>query len=338
MKIIPLNNAVEVRDIDLMNDFECIELGRIVAEKSVALVRQTIPETRLHDIQILWGQPAYSIVDRYVGERRLTGRHWRSVVVNLTRTAQATPEIAHKQALARVSFEKDKKGNPKGFFTNGELDWHCDQVAYNDSQTVVGLMSLWGSNNSRTSFLCTANAYSNLSAQDRSMVNELISVWAWDGGKMSKDLISGQKEILHYNMVPHTNMECPLLSETAAGVKGIKFPSHSFSHFRGMSKLESEKFKAHLWGILNRAENIYEHDWQDGEVIFMDQNITLHARPTNVKDGDTRTMARMISYMDRLYPDKGPVDYVMCDGEKYDHDTFALMVDKERREEFYAAK
>jgi alpha-ketoglutarate-dependent taurine dioxygenase len=336
MKTVQLNNAIEVQNIDLMDDTECVELGHIVAEKSVVLVRQVIPEIRLHQIHSLWGQPASNIVTRYVGEKRLTGRHWRSLLVNMSRILQSTDKVAHPFGLMRVSFNKNEKGKPVGFFANGNLDWHCDQQAYFDNQTVVGLMSLWGSENSQTSFLCTANAYSKLSSDDRSMVDELVSVWKWDGGSMSEDLISQQMEIVRYNMVPHSNMECPLLNETAAGIKGIKFPSHCFSHFKGMSKSESEKFKSHLWDIIHKPEYVYTHDWQDGEVIFMDQNITLHARPTNIEDGNMRTMARMTSYMDHIYPDKGPLDYVMCGNEKYDHDTFATMVDQERRQEFYA--
>lgn len=118
-----------------------------------------------------------------------------------------------------------------------------------------------------------------------------------------------------------------MLSETVIGVKNIRFPSHSFSHFKGMSKPESEIYRSRLWGILNTPGNIYLHDWKDGEMIFMDQNTTLHARSTNVKGRNKRKMACIISYTDRLYSDEGPVDYVMCEGEKYDHDTFPEMVD-----------
>lgn len=334
MELLPLTNAKRAVGLDLNSDEDCLHLGRAVADHGVVLVQQPISETRLYDIQALWGQPATSIVDRYVGEGRIKGRHWRSLVINLTRVAQATDEIAEKRGLARVSFQKDKRGKPQGLFTNGELDWHSDQQAYVDNQTVVGLLSLWGTENSQTAFLCTAEAYQALPHDDRSMVDELVTVWNWDGGSMSEDLISEQKEIVRYNMVPHSGMECPLLDHTASGVPGIRFPSHCFSHFRGMTNRDSKAFKAHLWDKLNRPENIYVHDWSDGEVIFMDQNITLHARPTNVQDGNQRTLARMISYLDRLYPGKGPLDYVLCDGQRYDHDTFASMVDAERREEF----
>ncbi len=335
MRVVQLNNAIEVQDVDLENDADCIELGKLVAKECVLVVKQKISEQRLFEIHGLWGQPCKAILHRYVGEQRLTGKHWRSLLANLSHVSKGVDHIADRSGMSRVSFEKNEKGKPMGVFTNGKLDWHSDQQAYHDNQRIVGLMSLWGSVNSQTSFLCTAPAYEALSNEDRSMVDELVSVWEWDGGSMSEELIESQKEIVHYNMVPYPLMECPLLDETVTGVKGIRFPSHCFSHFKGMSKGESMKIKDYLWSILNKPEYIYTHDWQDGEVVFMDQNITLHARPTNVQDGDTRTMCRMISYLDNLYSDCGPLDHVLYNGNKLDHETFAKMVDEQRLAEYY---
>ncbi|MCA1749461.1 MAG: TauD/TfdA dioxygenase family protein [Parasphingopyxis sp.] len=335
MKTMPINNGVEVTDIDLMDDDECRELGRLVAHECVVLVRDKVPEKRLHDIHMLWGQPSRAIVYRYVGDRLLKGRHWRSVLASLTHLASAVEHVAGTTGMVRVSFERDEKGRPTGAFTNGKLDWHSDQQGYHDSQRIVGLMSLWGSKNSQTSFLCTAPVYDALDTEDRSMVDELVSVWTWDGGSMSEELIESQKEVVRYNQVPYPNMETRLLGHTVTGRPGIHFPSHSFSHFRGMSREDSLAFRDHLWQKINRPENIYTHDWSDGEMMFMDQNITLHARPTNVTEGDTRTMSRMISYLDKLFPGNGPADHVLYDGRKLDHETFAGMVDEQRRKEFY---
>ncbi len=50
MKIIDLNNAVEVQDIDLNDDPACIELGNILADKSVVFIDQSVTEQRLFDI------------------------------------------------------------------------------------------------------------------------------------------------------------------------------------------------------------------------------------------------------------------------------------------------
>ena len=335
MLVSALTNAVEVSDIDLEDDVQCREVGRLVAHECVVLIRDKVSEQRLYDIHALWGQPCRAILHRYVGEKRLTGRHWRSLLANLGYISNAVDHIAGKTGMSRVSFEKNARGKPTGVFTNGELDWHSDQQGYHDNQRIVGLMSLWGSENSQTAFLCTAPAYEALNHEDRSMVDELWTVWDWDGGSMSAELIESQKEIVHYNMVPYPKMENRLLDKTVTGRKGIRFPSHCFSNFRGMSREESLKFRTHLWSLLDRPEYIYTHDWHDGEIVFMDQNITLHARPTNVRDGDRRTMSRMISYLDRLYPGNGPADHVLYDGQKLDHQTFAKMVDEQRRKDFY---
>lgn len=338
MKINRISNGVEVKDIDLESDFQIEELGKLVADECVVLIRDKVSEQRLYDIQTSWGQPCRAILHRYVGERKIAGSHWRSLLANLGYISTAVDHIAEKTGMSRVSFEKNDKGKPTGVFTNGELDWHSDQQSMTEPQRIVGLMSLWGSAGSQTSFLCTAPGYEALNHDDRTMVDELYSVWRWDGGNISKSLIPEQKEIVRYNMVPYPDMECPLADQTVTGRKGIKFPSHCFSHFRGMSREESLNFKDHLWSKLNKPEYIYTHDWQDGEIVFMDQNITLHARPTDVQDGDARTMCRMISYLDKLYPGNGPADFVDYQGKKLDHDTFAAMVDAQRKEEFQAAR
>ncbi|WPZ04194.1 TauD/TfdA family dioxygenase [Blastomonas marina] len=334
MRIAQLNNGVEVSDIDLSDDEACRELGRLVAHECVVLLRQKVSERRLYEIQMLWGQPCMPIINRYVMERRLAGKHWREAFLAMGAVSSGLKESGELRGMARVSFEKNERGRPTGLFPNGELDWHADQQAYHDNQRIVGLMSLWGSESSRTSFLCTAPVYDALNHEDRSMVDELRCVWAWDGGDMCPDIDGWHLEIIRYNMIPFDGMETALVDRTVTGRVGMRFPSHCFSHFKGMTKAESERYKAHLWSLVNREEYIFDHDWHDGEIVFMDQNITLHARPTNIVDSHTRTMTRMISYLDRLYPGNGPADHVLYDGTKLGHEEFAAMVDAQRRKEY----
>jgi len=201
MKITDIGNAVQVTGCDLENDDDCLELGRILADECVVFVKDSVSEERLYNIHSLWGQPCRAILHRYVGEQRLTGRHWRGLLLNLGYISTAVDHIAHKTGMSRVSFEKNAKGKPTGVFTNGELDWHSDQQSYHDNHRVVGLMSLWGTKNSQTAFLGTAKAYAALNHEDKSMVDELVSVWRWDGGSMAPDLIPSQKEIVRYNMI-----------------------------------------------------------------------------------------------------------------------------------------
>jgi alpha-ketoglutarate-dependent taurine dioxygenase len=334
--IIKLNNATEITDLDLNNDYQTEALGYAVADDCVVVVKDSVPEPRLQEILNTWGQPSRELIHTYILEKKLTGRHWRKHLVNLSYiTKPYKDRFKENVHYSRVSFDRDEKTNkPLGLFTSGELDWHSDQQANHQSQKVIALMSLYGTKNSQTTFLCTAEAYDKLNHDDKSAVDQLVSVYKWDDGSMCDDLDPDQKEIIRYNQVPLDGMESPLKDQTASGKEGIKFPSHSFSHFRGLSAIQSQQYKQHLWEKINKPEYIYTHNWEDGQIVFMDQVITLHARPTNVQQGNKRTLVRMCSYMDKLFPETGkPRDKVLWEGNYITEDEFAAKVDSVRRVE-----
>ena len=344
MKNIKLNNAIEIAGIDLNNDDDAEALGHTVASQCVVLVKDSVAEPRLQQICKLWGQPSTEIVTNYILEKRLTGRHWRNHILNLRYItkpfqnrfkdnldyARANSDNTH--GMTRVSFDKDKKTNrPLGLFTSGKLDWHSDQFAFWESQRVIALMSLYGTKNSQTTFLCTADAYSKLNHEDKTMVDELVCVYEWDGGTMCDDLDKNQMDLVKYNQLPLDGMESPLKDQTASGVEGIKFPCHSFSKFKGMGTSESYKFRKYLWSKLDKPEYVYRHHWEDGQIMFMDQSITLHARPTDVQAGNKRTLVRMVTYMDKLYPETGkPRDTILWNNKNIPHEEFAKLVDQKK--------
>ena len=71
----------------------------------------------------------------------------------------------------------------------------------------------------------------------------------------------------------------------------------------------------------------------------MDQAITLHARPTDVKDGDTRRMWRCSGYLDKLYPGKGPGTMkINLMGNEISWDELFAKIDKIQREEYNLKK
>jgi hypothetical protein len=135
-------------------------------------------------------------------------------------------------------------------------------------------------------------------------------------------------------MVPLDGMETKLYSETASGLSGMKIPSHSFDGFVGMSRVESDRLMAELKKAVYQEKYIYRQNWEDGQIVFMDQEITLHARPTNVQDGDKRTMARAITYVNYLYPTNSRATHVRYNGQIISHDELAELVDQDRRLRF----
>jgi alpha-ketoglutarate-dependent taurine dioxygenase len=336
MKIRPLRDygasvGVEVYDIDWKCVEELEELGRLVASQCIVFIDEKITTEELYNTMINWGDISYPVITKYVTEKKLTGSHWRELTLNLRYITNQLPDL---KSVALVSYLKDDRGRPKGLFSNGELDWHADQCAIDDGQRIIGLQSVSDSLNSQTQFLCTHDAFEKLSSSMKSTVKELVCKHKWQEGVMAPGLNASQSLMVRYNTVPIDGLETNLYSETASGLTGMKIPSHSFDGFVGMTKAESDKLLNELLKQIYREEYIYTQNWHDGQLIFMDQEITLHKRPTNVTDGDKRTMARSITYVNKLFPLSSRAQRTntfKIDGKVYNEDEFAALVDKDRR-------
>jgi Taurine catabolism dioxygenase TauD, TfdA family len=316
----------EVYDIDLNSDAEILELGKIVGEQSIVFVDQQISTERLYKVMTQWGKPSRALIHNYILERKIEGRHWREVLLNLGFIAKEVDDMS--DAVSMVSYQKDEKDRPKGIFSN------ADQCAFDDAPRMIGLQSVAHTANSQTQFLCTHDAFESFSSDTKSMIRELYCKHRWVDGVCAPGLNATQSLIIQYNMVPLDGMETRLYSENASGLPGIKWPSHSFDGFVGMSQAESERVLNMIKKAIYQDRYVYTQDWQDGQVVFMDQEITLHKRPTNVEDGSLRTMARVITYMDVLFPNKSLAQQVRHAGNIYTHEDFAKMVDQDRARKF----
>lgn len=341
MKVQQLQNAVEAFDFDIFEDEHIPELGKLVADKQVVVVKQKLTEERHFDILDSWGSPGMSPVIAGIGLGKLKGLHWNAVR-NTTARIGKLINLRHRSRMQSVTFQKDHKGRALGIFTNGKLGWHSDQPSFESAQRVVGLASVEGSEGSQTTFLSSAECYDSLPPEDRSQVDELKCVNKWDMNNVNHfagELIEEQHAIMRYNGCPLDGLTAPLRSETASGVRGIHFPGSLFGYFLGMSQDESNKYIKHLWSLMNKPKYIYTHNWKDGEVVYMDQAITLHARPTSVEDGDMRRMWRCSGYLDKLYPGKGPMTMkINVEGEDISWDELFKRIDEIRLSEYNREK
>ena len=143
MEVKQLNNAVELSGVDFNNKEDTNILGQHCATDCVVLVNDSVPEDQLQGILNTWGQPSRELIHTYILERKVTGRHWRNHLVNLSYiTKPFKDRFKENVHYSRVSFDRDEKTNkPLGLFTSGELDWHSDQQANYESQRVIALMS-----------------------------------------------------------------------------------------------------------------------------------------------------------------------------------------------------
>ena len=327
--------GVEVYDIDWNCTEELLELGRLCASECIVLLNEDISIEDLFNLMNKWGDPSRAFTHEYVCDKKLTGSHWREILTNLGYVSNAAGSHL-SQAIAYVSYKQEKKGRPVGMFQNGELNWHTDQCAFEDAQKIIGLKSVSDTENSQTEFLCTHDAYESLSSDMQSMVKELVVKHKWVNNVMAPGLNETQTLLLHYNMVPLDGMETSLYSETASGLTGMKIPSHSFDGFVGFSKEESDKIMDEIKKVVYKDKYIYTQNWKDGQVVFMDQEITLHKRPTNIQTGNKRTMARSIFYVNKLFNTEKSQrsTTVRHNGTVYSIDEFVKLIDEDRKKEY----
>jgi alpha-ketoglutarate-dependent taurine dioxygenase len=300
-------------------------------------LNENLSVEKLFDVMGRWGDPSRAFTHEYICDKKLAGRHWREILANLGYISNAAGSHL-SQAVAYVSYKQEEKGRPAGMFQNGELNWHCDQCALEDGQRVIGLKSVSDTENSQTQFLCTHDAYESLSSDMQSMVKELVVKNKWFDNAMAPVLNDIQANLLRYNMVPLDGMETSLYTETASGLSGMKIPNCSFDGFVGMSREESDRVMDEIKKVVFQDKYVYTQNWNDGQVVFMDQEITLHKRPTNIESGNKRTMARSIFYVNKLYDTEKAkrVEKVRYNGSFYDIEEFITLVDEDRKQRYYA--
>ena len=348
MKIRALKNydssvGCEVYNIDFNNQEEVLELGKVVADQCIVYINAGVEIPKLYDIMSSWGDDSRSIIHNYVAQRRLKGRHWREIMLQLGYMNRVFDKFGEdgkklKGALSMVSYKRDDEGHPEGIFPEGELDWHADQISRDDAQRIIGLMSVAHSKDSQTAFLCTHDAYESLSSDMKSMIKELICTHKWRTGQYGfcPGMDQAQLRSLRYNSLPIDGMETKLYAETVTGRTGIKLPHHSFDGFVGMGMEESQKIINEIEKAIYQEKYMWTHDWQDDQIVFMDQQITLHKRPTNLEAGNKREMVRAITYLNNLFPHIQPSNLIRYKGEVITDEQFATIVDTDRMEKFKA--
>lgn len=338
MKTRPLQNygasvGLEAFDIDWNSQEERDELGRLCAQECVVFVNERIPTKVIFDTMTHWGDASRAFLHEAVVEKLVEGRHWRELLVNLGYISnEVGRELA--QAVSIVSYQRHANGRPRGVFQNGELDWHSDQISIDESQRIIGLSSVEYTEGSATQFLCTHDAYESMSESLKSQVRELVISHKWRKGLMAPGLNEAQNLLVRYNMVPLDGMETSLYGETATGLPGLKMPTHTFSHFVGMTESDSLKLYKEICDHVYDPKYVYTCNWKDGQTVFMDQQITLHKRPTNILDGNKRLMTRTISFVNHILPNQPRTEKIRYQGQWYSKPDFLKLVDADRQAVF----
>ena len=191
----------------------------------------------------------------------------------------------------RVTGEKDKDGHPGLFGFNEELKWHANQVEHAHRRSMVWLYAVKGSKGSVTSFTNHAEAYKDLDDDTKNQIKDLKNVFKIEYAYDERHV---------FGEFAWSTYDPPLVHTNESEQTGLFLPWLHVHHFVGLSPEESadivDKLRDH---ILSNPNYIYDHHWDDGDVIMTEQWLGVHKRHA-FEHMDKRLLHRIETNFDKV--------------------------------------
>lgn len=176
------------------------------------------------------------------------------------------------EITVRVTGELNHEGKPGLFGSTDELEWHANKVDQPHRRSLIWLYGERGTQGSVTEFTNHVLAYQDLDSEFQQQIKDLkinykatfpYSNPKYDYGKESAGW--------HTPPVVFTNL---------GGQTGIHLSWLHVDYYEGMTPEESQPITDRLRDhILGNPAYRYAHDWQDGDVLLMEQWLGVHRRP-----------------------------------------------------------
>ena len=270
MNIKPLNNCgVEIVDIDITNltDADYEEINELFLEHLVVVIRNqpmlTVPYAKIvHRCGRIanWSQAIWDI-DGNVLENK------PEKVINPFKYSGPDKSYPVQRVTGQI-----KEGKRTGIFGQGKLDWHSNMNGPFNRARGVSLQGVSpGIIGTSTSFMDTTLAYEAMSDALKKRCENVIGTFKYAPEIWAEGLPDAQLAYMTRNN--ESSYEMPLLNESFRGKTGLYFHFHNKCSFPTDPEL-LEILKAHCF----QEQFIYKHEWEIGDIILMDQVLTLHKR------------------------------------------------------------
>jgi len=209
----------------------------------------------------------------------------------------------HK-GLGRVTNQRDEHGKKIGLFADKELDWHSNG---NNRETgrecCVMLYCVRPGVNSITSFADTRKAYQELPDDIKELLEDVDCNFKFMNNTFYH-LDEGDQELEFFentNLYPEGLVKPLVYKHPFSGEKGLYFTFHSINKMwrRSGEPLDEQWLRKYLYDHCFQEKYIYHHDnWQNGDMIFMDQFHSIHRR--NEVQGDRFMWRLTVDYSKSL--------------------------------------
>jgi len=204
---------------------------------------------------------------------------------------------APETKILRVTGELDEHGQPGVGGWTDEFEWHCNRVSDPNRLPIVWLYGVKGTKGSRTSWLNNIVSYNDFSDEKKKELQKLklnvggtvqFTDYLWDEGVAPPSIDDYKPNLVYTN---------------GLGVTGLYFSWNQIHFIDGMDPEESKKLIEDLRQSVEKQEYIYDHDWEDGDVILSEQWLSIHKRWA-FDDIDKRLLHRLTMNLSNIDMDK----------------------------------
>ena len=202
----------------------------------------------------------------------------------------ATPFYRHPDVPQLLQITNREMGGKPSETRNTGRNWHSD-YSYTDHPAAASLLycgerpDVGGD----TMFCNMARAYDDLSDAFKDIVGKLHAVY--DIG-----LTAGIGERDPEKTAEVRRLNPPIAHPAVrthphSGIRAL-YVSERVSHFHGMTAEESRPLIEQLCAHATRAENVYRHAWQVGDLVAWDNRTTMHVALADFDQSEPRYMLR----------------------------------------------
>lgn len=183
---------------------------------------------------------------------------------------QRTEHLAVGNHILRVTGQKNDKGEEGLFGHTSALDWHANQASNYDREPLIWLYGVEGTKGSKTSWLNNIASYEAMSDKLKQEIKDVKITLGYKSGSYSpsKFFVEHHATDKPFSLV-HTN---------DAGKTGLYFP---YLQILGMVGKTEEQFKdlmGRLVEHVTQPQFIYDHHWEDGDIVLSEQWLSIHKR------------------------------------------------------------
>lgn len=281
-------------DLNHISDEEWLEIGQIHLSSLVTILRNVkCTKERYAELLAKFGEtrPNTMTARKY---KKKYGKSWDWVVSQAKQGSDLIDELDQYSintgesvtvrtdngfVLAKIAGGYDEHGNPNGFFSEGELDWHSNESGTLTFCPGVALMGYQKMVGSSTGFLTTTDYYESVSESFRKELDDMIILHRYTPYKINPGNDAKQDRLLGINMCPVDDTEVPLVIQSPGGITGLHFSINTMYSVKGATKAESDRIFDEIKKGLFDEKYTYDHWYeQDNDICLFDNSITQHRR------------------------------------------------------------